>query len=176
MFKWLTNLFKRREKWDVYSPGEMQIYSYFDGEKWVKADPVALYGRVADKWLEVEADMKAATVSESKFAAKAYKDLTNNVRKIFDIKPLDDGFKIPEQGTLTDVAVLALLDQFLTFSGFVKKNSSQSQTTSTPSEECKPTSAENPPTSSTSASGSTASVPSIAKPEPSITESKLPSG
>ncbi len=172
MLNWFFNLFRRHEKWDVYNPGEMQIYSYFDGEKWVKADPVALYGRIADKWIEIDADMRAATVPESKFAAKAYKDLSANVRKIFDIRPLEEGFKIPEKGTLTDVAVLALLDQFLTFSGFVKKNSSQSPTTSIPSEECKPTSTENPATSSTLASGSIVDVPGTAKPESLISESK----
>ena len=174
MFKWLANLFRRSEKWDVYNPGEMQIYSYFDGEKWVKADPVALYGRVSDKWLELEIDMKVST-SPSKDAAKAYKTLASKIREIFGIRALEEGFKIPEQGTLTDVAVLALLDQFLTYSGFVKKNSSPSQTTSTPSEVCKPTSPKSPPTSNTSACGSTGEPVSTAKQEPSITESKSPS-
>ncbi len=165
MLKWFFNLFKRREKWDVYSPGEMQIYSYFDGEKWVKADPVALYGRLSDKWIELEIDMKVST-SPSKDAAKAYKTLAAKIREIFGIRPLEDGFKIPEKGTLTDVAVLALLDQFLTYSGFVKKNSSPLQTTSTPTEESKSTSSESPLTSNTLDSGSTASVPNTAKPVP----------
>lgn len=174
MFNWLKNLFRKREKWDVYSPGEMQIYSYFDGEKWVKADPVALYGRVADKWLELEIDMKVST-SPSKDAAKAYKTLAAKIRDIFGIRQLEGGFKIPEQGTLTDTAVLALLDQFLTFSGFVKKNSSQLPTTSTTLEECKPTSSESQPTSNTSAFGSTEKPVSTDKPGPSISESKSPS-
>ena len=120
MFNW----FKKSN--DVYSPKERKIFSYFDGEKTVKADPVALYRRVMDKGPSLSIDMSVST-SASKDAEKAQKELVDNVRTIFNVKPLAN--EIECTGTLTDTEVLYLLDQFMDYASDVKKNSKTLPTT-----------------------------------------------
>lgn len=154
MFGW----FKKRN--DIYSPKERKIFSYFDGKRTVQADPLALYKRVMDKGPSLSIDI-AVSQSQSKDAAKAQKELVENIRKIFNIEFLTN--EIECEGTLTDVEVLNLLDMFMDYTADVKKNSKTSlimPTTTLPSS----TSKDDQATINTSDSGSTKTEHSISEP------------
>ena len=154
MFSW----FKKRN--DIYSPKERKIFSYFDGERTVKADPLALYKRVMDKGPSLSIDI-AVSSSQSKDAAKAQKELVENIRKIFNVKSLTN--EIECVGTLTDTEVLNLLDMFMDYTADVKKNSKTLPTTATTTP-LSTTSKNDQATTSTMDSGSTKTEPSISEP------------
>lgn len=157
-----------RSRDDVFNPTERKIYSYFDGEKTVKADPMALYKKIAGIGPELSIDIKVAQ-SRSKDNVKAHTQAMEKVRGIFNIKPF-------EEGGLTEAELQALLDHFLTYCEGVKKNSKMF-TTSLPSSEASPTSTE-PAVQiiqPSSGSGSTANAAFTAEPGKLPTGQPLPS-
>jgi hypothetical protein len=156
---WFLNLFRPRERYDLYTPGQRLIYSFHDGSKVVRADPLELYRKLMAVGPELNVDMKVS-VSPSKDAPRAHENVVKKVREVFGVKPL-------EEGGLTELEAIQLLDHFLTFCGFVKKNSSQPPTSSTATEEPSPSSPGSPPTSPSSGSGCAAAGPSSAGPTPS---------
>lgn len=162
MFGWLKNLFKKKQ--DPYTSSEREIFTFWNGVKWVRGDPMVLYKRMMDVGPSLSINMKVAD-SPSNAAGKAHDDMMMQIRGIFGLKPLDG---VDSNGTLTDSRAQDLLSDFMEFCDTVKKNSRKSPTTSKPSEESKLTSGAAPPISNTSDSGSTADVPSTASPEPSL--------
>ncbi len=134
---------------DVYQPKERFIFKYFNGEKMVVADPLVLYKRIQGKATELSTDMSAASFPGYKKADDAYENLSNNLRTIFRIKPL-------EEGGLTPTELEDLLNQFLEYSNWAKKKwnlipiSPTETSASTDS-----SSADASATSNTTASGST---------------------
>lgn len=153
MFRWFKSWFSRSAMpYDVYRPKERMIYSFWNGEKIVTADPLVLYKRVMDCGPELAIDMKVSK-SASKDATKAHGKAIDKIRNIFKIKEI-------EQGGLTELEGMDLLDHFLTYCDVVKKNSSILPMQSTSTVDSPTTSQENPPTSNSSVSGSIANDPS----------------
>jgi hypothetical protein len=147
---------RQQEKLDVYKPTERLLYSYFDGTKMVKADPLVLYKKMMDIGPELSINIKISS-SPMKEAGKAYADMVEQIRGIF-------GIKILEEGGLTELETAALLDHFLVYCDTVKKNSRFSPISSTSSEAAPVSSVDDQPTPSFSDSGSTASAPITAAP------------
>lgn len=169
-FSWLRSLLPARTRGDVYRPRERLIYSYWDGAKVVRADPMVLYQRVMERGPELSIDIKVAT-SPSKGAAAAQSGAVDKIRTAFGLKPFDG-----ENG-LTELEVFALLDHFLEFAEGLKKNSSPTVTSAAgTSATTPPSSAAAPPTPSTSASGSTAAGPPTGPPTPTTGAVPSPSG
>lgn len=149
MFGWLKRLLGRgRKTYDIYHPKERMIYSYFNGQKVIQADPLQLERKLMDVGPELSIDMKVAK-SISKDAATAHTKMVQQCRGIFNVKPI-------EEGGLTELETVLLLEHYLAYTDEVKKNWSPIATpvtgTSAPSG---PSSEGNPPTPNSSVSGST---------------------
>lgn len=168
--KWfaaLRNLLPKQPVYDVYHPRERMIYTYFDGKKEVKVDPLILYKKVLQNRAEISINSSVAN-SASKDNQKAQEDLLQNIRDIFNLKPL-------AEGGLTEIETLGVLDHFLIYTETIKKNSSLLQTSSTYTAASTPTSeGDAQPTSNSSDSGSIASAPATASPPMSPTASVSP--
>ena len=156
-------LWFRKNRGDLYRPGERLIYSYFNGQKIVRADPLRLYKRVMEYGPELSINLKVAK-SPMKDADKCHTDAVKRCREIFDVKPVEDG-------GLTELETIDLLDHFLLYTQALKKNTKNSPTdVESPSllASEQPTDASQP-TANLPDSGSTASASSTAPPEPSPT-------
>ena len=105
----------------IFKAGEMLIYTYDKGGEIVKADPMVLFKRMAEKIMELDVDIKVA-LSGMKDSDVAYNKALEKIRWIFEVQPFD--------GTkgLTEVETFKLLDHFIYFTDSTKKNLSQSQT------------------------------------------------
>ena len=139
------------QRFDIYAPRERLIYSYFDGEKQVLADPLELYQKVMDVWPGLRVDLKLAesALIKEKESNEAYEKVVAKVREIFNIKNFKDG-------GLTKAECCHLLDHFFAFFIQLKKNSPPLQTSLESSEDSSPSSEEDdPPTDNSSDSGST---------------------
>ena len=173
MFGWLTNLFRKNtdddETFGLYHPKETLIYTYWNGQKLIKADPLTLYKKMMEQGPDLQTVIKVAS-SIHKDASKAHTEAVSRIRSIFNVKSY-------EEGGLTEIQTMDLLDNFLTFSGFSKKNSNPSPIssgeTSGPSD---PSPVGNPHTPNSGDSGSAAAVPPTDSPIASKSESPLPSG
>lgn len=179
MFSWLVSLFGKKPKDDfnVYKEKERLIYTYWDGEKVNKADPMVLYRKLVAKGPELEADMLAAKTT-SKFAVEGHMRMIATLRGVFAVKPF-------EEGGLTEQETLSLYDHFMDYCGVVKKNGSPSSTsapeTSPATSPATPPSSEgssapSQPTPNTSASGSTEGESSTRPPTPPTSGPQPPSG
>lgn len=156
MFRKLFSWFRGgEEQYDLYKPSQKKIYAYWNGREEIQADPIMLYKRMMVKGPELSIDLKVAD-SSSKDAAKAHDAAIVKIQEIFSLKPYENG------GGLTQTQQIELLEHFLIYCEWLKKNSRKSQTTLTPTEDFKPTSAENQPTLNTLDSGSIGSEPSTA--------------
>lgn len=144
----------------------------------VHADPIALYQRIMDVGPELWTNISAANYPGFAGANRARVEMFAQLRQIFNLKPLVNGFEVGEGGnaTLSDSEVSALYVGFQEWCDLVKKNSKTPATTAPPSPApSPPTSPNGQPTTSTLASGSTASAPSTATPVPSPSGPELPS-
>ncbi len=168
IFRWFGSFFHSGERYDVYKVHERMVYVYFDGQKEVHADPMVLYKKMMSLGPELSADMKGAT-SASKRAGEFHNGMIAKIRKIFDVLPL-------AEGGLSELETVELLDHFIVYCEWVKKNSRVSQTASVPSEASQTISEIGvPPISPSSDSGSIASDPSTDKPPLSTSEPEPPS-
>lgn len=160
---WLLSWFSRGPRIDTYRPRDRMIYTYHDGQKYVRADPLVLYKRVMDVGPELSVDVKVATSISSR-APVALTSVVGRVREIFNVKTLADG-------GLTDVEVLVLLDHFMLYCDALEKKTPPSATPATgTSPTSESSSAGSPGTTSSPASGSTEDVPSSAAPASSRSE------
>jgi hypothetical protein len=170
---------KSEEDYSVFRPASRQIFTYFDGTAYRKADPMELYARMAAVGPELTIDMKVAQ-SPLKEAPKAYQRFLAGVRGIFEVEPLalaGDG----RQKGLTQIETAALLDQFLIYCESLKKSSpptpTAAATTSSPTPAAAGPSAEAAPaTASSSPSGSSDGGSSTGTPGPSPSGPTSPSG
>lgn len=145
MFNW----FKKKNNiasYNAYKPKERAIYFYWDGKKEVQADPLVLYKKIMDFGPELSVDLKVST-SLSKDASSHHDSLISKIRKIFSLTSL-------EEGGLTEMETIGLLDHFLAYCDSVKKNSSPSVMSSNPTEDSINSFLESQPTSNSSDSGS----------------------
>lgn len=98
----------------VFRPDKRILYRYFDGEKEVAGDPLALY----KQFIACSKDLVPIMNEADTLAAQGqmYDKLITLLRKIFKLKAF-------EEGGLTDIEVLFLFDNFLEFCGTKKKES-----------------------------------------------------
>lgn len=171
------NLFRRQDpldRLDYYKPDERLIFTYFDGSRDRRVDPLPLYKRLKDVWPELSADIRVAR-SPSKGADDAHSRMVEKAYKVFEAErfvDLGDG----KSTGLGEVEVLELLDHFLAYTGGVKKNwSLPAISVGETSASTDSSSTAESPTPSTSDSGSTASVPSTEPATPSPREPESPS-
>lgn len=176
LFSWIKSLFIHNgDRWDIYLPNERGIYPYFNGERMVNADPIALYKRVMEVWpeLSIDATVARSTLLADKETIKGHTAMTDKIRGIFQLKPLTNGIECV--GTLTDKQATDLLDHLLIYCERLKKNSSRSATLSTKPADLPPSSEASQATPPLPASGCAASEPPIAGPGPSPSEQQSPS-
>lgn len=159
MFDWVKSVWGRitskfrTKKLGQFNPDERMIFTYFNGEKIIQADPMILYKRVMEVGPVLSIDIKVA-FSPSKDAETARVSAIEKIRNIFNLKPLSQGIEV--ESTLSDSECGELLEVFLNFCDAVKKNSKvtpNSVTEVLPSIEL--SSIENPTTQNTLDSGST---------------------
>ena len=161
------------DRLDIYKPSERLIYSFFDGTRQRRVDPLPLYKRLKEVWPELSADIRVSG-SPSKGADEAHRRMVAKCYDVFEVKPF-----VENGGTsdgLGEVEVLDLLDHFLAYTGGVKKNLSRPVTSAeeTPASTAS-SPAEESPIPNTSVSGSTEGVPSTDSPSPSPREQESPS-
>lgn len=159
----------------AFDPEERRIYRYFtgttpDGRKvFVQADPMDIWKKLSQVGTELDANIRVAR-SPSKFAPECYEKMIAQLRQVFGVKPL-------AEGGLTEPETIALFNHYMTFSGFVKKNTPTTPTSAdAASTDTGSTSGGDSPTKNTSDSGSTESAPSPGPPPPSAPGSGSPSG
>jgi hypothetical protein len=148
MFSWLASWFRKpadEEQYDLFRPKQRLIYRYFDGSKEVMVDPMILYKKVMEHGPVLSIDMKLS-VSQHSDNRLGHTNLVKRIREIFAVKPL-------EEGGLSELETVQLLDHFLGFTERIKKNSSPSQTYSLNPEQSPPLNGH--PMSVSSDSGST---------------------
>lgn len=149
-------------RFDDYRPKERKIYRYWNGKKYVEADPMVLYKRMMEVKGDLTADQKLAR-SISKDALKGHTAMLTKIRNIFEVDKYEDG-------GLTEAETSDLLDHFMIYCHWVKKNSSPSAISpEATSPTSPPSSVENPSTSSISDSGSTEDEKKTDEPESSPT-------
>lgn len=157
---------KREDRHDLYAPAEKTIYSYFNGERLVEADPIVLYKRYMDVSTDLDTFLRVAR-SASKDAAKMHGKACEKIRQIFNVKPPPEEDEADCTGTLDQTALLGLLGHFHRYCGGVKKNMNPPATTSTATSQPTPASSDDgPPTSPSSGSGSTDDACSTEPPTP----------
>ena len=178
MFSWLVSLFKRKptlKEMSLYTEEERLIYSYWNGEKIVKADPMVLYKKLVTIGPDLEADMLGAR-SKSKKAMEYHDGVIKKLRNLFGVKSF-------EEGGLTEQETLSLYDHFQDYVGVIKKNGNPSATsqeeTSPDTSASTPPSTEgsstpSPPTPSSSDSGSTEKESSTNSPKQSTSVPETP--
>lgn len=164
MFGWLRKWFSKPDDYEIYAPGERMIYSYWNGQEQVKADPLVLFQRLAAKGGDLAAAIRGAS-TDSSFAAKAHADRIRYIRDIFSLKPFE------ENGGLTELECCNLLDHFLTYVGRLKKKLNPSWTPSNNSADSSSTSAEGQTTQPSLPSGSAEKESCIEEPTSSVPES-----
>lgn len=163
--KWLGGFFPvngngHPQPQEMYRPRERLLYEFWDGEKHVKADPMVLWNALMEVWPDLIVDMKLANSQHSQ-ATKGWHAQIIKVRKVFSIKPF-------EEGGLTETESMAILYDFWAWCEELKKNYPQTPTSAgATSPTSGSTSAASPPTSSTSPSTSTGSESSTGDPGPS---------
>ena len=151
---------------DLFKPDERLIFSFWDGEKTVNADPMVLNRRLMNKWAELTVDINIATSTllQHKEVDKARNNIVKASREIFNLKSPPDN-SLDCSGMLTEVEAMDLLNRFREYVGDVKKNSSTSPISSTDeSSVTQPSSASESVTTNGSDSTSIASEVSTDKP------------
>lgn len=136
---------KEQPETGVYRLQDRLIYKYWNGNEEIIADPLVLYKKMMARGPELSIDIKVST-SISKDADKAHDQAILKIREIFSVKSLDEG-------GLTELETVQLLDHFLLYCEEIKKNSSYSVISSSNSD-TKPSFRANPPIQNSSASGS----------------------
>lgn len=175
VFNWIRSLFRRQsDPFDVYSPQERLIYTFWNGKERIKADPIVLYKRVMARGPELSVHIKVS-VSPSKNAVTAHENMLEIIRGVFLIPKPAGGSPLSCEDTLTEVELLTLFDHFMLYAERLKKKSNLFVTSSSNTADSAPTSPERPPTPSTAGSGSTGNGQPTDGPMPSPTERASPS-
>ena len=167
MFDWLFNLFAPARD-EAYRPAERKIYRYWDGVTEVHADPMTLYQKFMDVAPALRTAGKIAR-SPSKGASEAQRQMVSLVREIFTVKSY-------EEGGLTYLESLDLIEHFMVFCDTLKKNTPRTPTPpETESPSTGPFREESSPTGASSPSGSSETDNGTGSPKPSGSEPPTPS-
>ena len=170
-FNWLLG----RTEADFYRSRERFIYSFWNGERVVHADPQVLYTRIAEHGPELSIDLKVGR-SPMKGAKESHERAIQTIRDAFGFKapPADNPLECTD--VLTQLEVEQELNKFLSWCEELKKKLPPMPTTAgAASRNGASSPAAAPPTPSGSVSGSTATAVSTEPPGPSPTEPALPS-
>lgn len=170
-FNWLLG----RTETDFYRSRERFIYSFWNGERVVHADPQVLYTRIAEHGPELSIDLKVGR-SPMKGAKESHERAIQTIRDAFGFKapPADNPLECAD--TLTQLEVEQELNKFLSWCEELKKKLPPTLTTAaaaSPNGASLPAAA--PPTPSGLASGSTVTAANTEPPGPSPTGPELPS-
>jgi hypothetical protein len=112
--KWwgkLKSLFKRKEAQqqpDYYYPTDRHIFSYFNGEKEVKVDPIVLYRKMIPHKKVIFAENPSPFDSLLSDDPKGYIDAISKIREVFDLKSF-------EEGGVTEVKCFEVLNSFIDY-------------------------------------------------------------
>ncbi len=170
MFGWLRDLWPAKRRGE-YSERERAIFRYWNGAKWINADPMMVWKRLAAKGADIDAAAIGAD-SQWKGNMKCHDDLVRYIRDIFELKTPTS---LDVTDTLSEPECVDLLNDYYTYSGMAKKKENPTPTSATEtSPTTAPTSDAAPPTPSILVSGSTDSAPPIAPVTSPIAESSLP--
>jgi hypothetical protein len=178
MFGWLKRWLGWESEWEVYRPDERLVYSYHNGERMVRADPLVLYPRLMDVWTDLRHWIIVLDAVDNFGKSKlldpeeARRKVSEYTRKIFNLKPLKDGLEA--EGTLTDEQAFRLLNHFIVYAEWIKKKANRLPTPSSNSVGSTASTAAPSPIGSSSGSGSAGSVPCTAEPTPSLSEPASP--
>ena len=165
MFAWFWSLFARSRD-DIYHPRERNVFTYFNGTRRVRVDPLVLWNQIMAVGPSLSIDLKVAR-SASKDAAKADTNAVATIRKLFGIAPLVGGLELPPEGSLTGQECCELLDAFLVYCERAKKKWNKPATSVAETSPATPSSsADVPATELSSDSTSTASVSNSVPAEP----------
>ncbi len=125
MWNWIKSWFVQSstEPFDIYHPKERTIFHYWNGEKVIDADPLPLYKKMMEVGPELKVDLQVSN-SQLKDAPIAHDKAIGKIRKIFTLKSFDEG-------GLTEVETIALLEHFLIFCEYKKKGGNQPPTSQT---------------------------------------------
>ncbi len=168
-FSWVKSLFTTNSLYlpfnelDLYTEKDRVIFSFFDGEKIRKVDPMPLYRKYMEIANEVSADFQAfSSPIPNKFAATSYQNCISKISAMFELKPFD-------QGGLLETEVINTYMDYLAFCEDIKKKLNPPQTppegaSPVPSPSGPPDTGGFPPISSTSATGSVESDKPTDKP------------
>lgn len=128
MLSYIKSWFKKDELYedfnelDLYTEDERLIFSFFDGQKVRKVDPLPLFRRYLDISTDLEADFQAfESPIPNKFAPQAYLNAIGRLRKMFEVEPFD-------KGGLTEIELRRTFDEFMIFCQIIKKKSKEFQT------------------------------------------------
>jgi len=125
MFSWFANLFSDQSSDGVFVPPKRVTYRYWNGQRMVRGDPLALLRALAasDEFnFDVDAKLAAA---DGELAIKASQRIVAGVRKAFGIQPVD-------AGGLEDRDCDALLIHFMEWNDSQKKSGEFSRTSAKP--------------------------------------------
>jgi hypothetical protein len=161
MFGWL----RKKTDFELYGPDEKKIFSYWNGERTVKADPLVLFKRYSEKRLELSRDLVLAKSMHSD-ADKGHSWAMSKIREVFAIKEPPNLLEPWKDQTLGEDELGNLLVKFLQYIDSLKKNSSDLPIQSNFMEDYKSSSNEDPPMNNSADSGSTPSGWSIGTPQP----------
>src|SRR5438105_3218178 len=106
MFGW----FKKRDNTAIYSPKDRLLFGYWNGNRFVDADPLVLFSRYLSVRPELAIDMKLAN-SDHKDAHQGHAKAVVKIRTIFDIAAPDN--PIEPKNTLSENEIESLLFTFL---------------------------------------------------------------
>lgn len=95
------------------------IFSYWDGSRIAKADPMVLWRSLQQHADFSEADFRLMKVDALRDSL--VHKLANVVRDVFNIK-------LPDAGGLTELETLEILRSFIEYTGFQKKSGEPTQT------------------------------------------------
>ena len=108
------------ERLDVYRPVKRLIFSYFNGQGMVQADPMTLYRKLVLQVVDLKKNLQAFYSAKTEpEAVTSYADLVSKVNQAFSIQSY-------EEGGLTSIETLACWDQFLRFVGLTGMSASTS--------------------------------------------------
>ncbi len=188
LWRWFMSLFLKKSPgaWDAYHPGKRRIYSYYDGQVIVHADPLVLWKRykavsvdLASNYnlafsvptLAADPNLKGDTYTKiikdlQEQSRKGHERYVTIVREVFSVKSLSEG-------GLTDDECDDLIDHFISYIIALKKNTRPTPTMPRATSPISPlpiSEGPNPVTKPTSGSGSIEIGGDTSSPDPSSME------
>ncbi len=179
LWHWLRSRFTRNSDAIPYRAGERLVFRYWNGSRWVSADPLVLYRRITEHGDELKADMAVASMTiPNQWTGPAQAKVAERFREIFNLAPLHNGVEttLPDgTQTLTDTEAGDLFGAFMDWCEELKKKHPISSTPSMATLDSIVLPGGAPATPPSPASSSSDAAPSIDRSPPLPTEPASPS-